>query len=373
MTERKIKAFAPQKLVILLPLVCIALLVGILYGSRGAKSEDNFTSDTRPAPRTDSEQLIINAYKRANKAVVNISTQTTAFDFFGPVYQEGSGSGVIVDAAQGLIVTNSHVIADASRVSVTLADGKSYPVSLVGVDPFNEVALLRLEEHPEGLVAADLGDSSSLEVGQQVLAIGNPFGLSRTLTSGIISNLGRTIRSEKGTLIEDVIQTDAAINPGNSGGPLLDTAGRVVGLNTAILSRVGESAGIGFAIPVNQIKKDIPQLVKYGRVLRPKIGVYFLDTDQGPALLYVQPDSPADKAGLRGARREVQQGVFASVVVDPSHADFILAVNGTKTQTKDEVINAIAKTERGHKITMDVRRGIRKAETREVTITPVWD
>ncbi len=350
-----------------------AFVLGLFFKPPGAHSLNDDGASSTPAPRTENEQLVIDAYRRANKTVVNINTQTTALDFFGPVNQEGSGSGVIIDAERGLIITNSHVVADASQVVVTLADGKSYPVSLVGVDPYNEVALLRLQQVPDGLSAAELGDSSTLEVGQQVLAIGNPFGLNRTLTTGIVSNIGRTIRSEKGTLIEDVIQTDAAINPGNSGGPLLDTAGRVVGLNTAILSPVGQSAGIGFAIPVNQIKKDIPQLMRYGRVLRPKIGVYFIDTEQGPALLYVQPGSPADKAGLRGARREIRQGMFATVVVDLSKADFILAVNGARTSTKDQVANAIAKTEKGDNVTLIVRRGLDRGGSKEVVVNPIWD
>ena len=351
----------------------LALSAGLLYGSSSAQNSTAISSNSHPAPRTEAEQLVINAYRKTNKAVVNISTQTASADFFGPVYQEGSGSGVIIDASEGLIITNAHVIGDASRVSVTLADGKAYSVRLVGVDPFNEVALLRLTNPPADITAAELGDSSQLEVGQQVLAIGNPFGLSRTLTSGIVSNLGRTIRSQQGTLIEDIIQTDAAINPGNSGGPLLDLGGRVVGLNTAILSRVGENSGIGFAIPVNQIQKAIPQLIKYGRVLRAKIGALLVDTDYGLMIQEVIHNTPADKAGLRGVHQEVREGLFPVVVLDVSRADFVVAVNGTAVGNKADFLNLLGKVEKGSQVTITLRRGLHKSEVREVKIAPVWD
>ena len=172
-------------------------------------------------------------------------------------------------------------------------------------------------------------------------------------------------------MIEDIIQTDAAINPGNSGGPLLDTAGRLVGLNTAIISRSGESAGIGFAIPVNQIKKAIPQLIEYGRVLRPKIGVIVIDTDAGPALLYVQPDSPADRAGLVGARQELRRGPLRGYVVDLARADFVLQVDGVATASKADVLDAILKNEGKRDIEIVVSRGLDRKKTRHVKVTPL--
>ncbi len=325
------------------------------------------------APRSDEESQIINTYKSVNRAVVNISTQTAAMDFFGPVYQDGSGSGVVVDEVQGLVVTNFHVITNARRISVTLYNGQSYGVTLVGQDADHELALLKIVDPPENLVAARLGDSSVLEVGQRVLAIGNPFGLNRTLTTGIISSLARTIRSENGRLIEDVIQTDAAINPGNSGGPLIDTAGRVIGLNTAIISRSGESAGIGFAIPVNAIKSALPQLIKFGKVLRPKIGVVVVDTEYGPALLFVQPDGPADKAGLQGARQAVRKGYFSGYVVDLSMADFILALNGQKVRSKAEVLDTLGRVEGNAPIELEIRRGVRTKKSRTVKVKPILD
>lgn len=325
------------------------------------------------APRSVEEQRVISSYKKINKAVVHISTQSTVFDVFGTSHQEGSGSGVIIDAKQGLVITNYHVIGEANRVSVTLASGATYPVLRVGQDPDTEIALLQMVGAPENLVAAPLGDSSVLEVGQRVLAIGNPFGLNRTLTVGSISSLGRTIRSENGRLIEDIIQTDAAINPGNSGGPLLDTAGRVVGLNTAILSRSGESAGIGFAISANQITKTIPQLIRFGKVLRPKIGVVIIDTDNGPALLYVQPGSPAERAGLRGARQVMRRGWYSGYVIDLSQADFILEINGQAIKSKPEAISAISQSSASKEIQLKVRRGVSAESVREILVQPILD
>lgn len=323
------------------------------------------------APRSESEQQTIEIYHRVNEAVVNISTRAEMFDLFGTSHQEGSGSGVIIDGKKGLIITNFHVINDAQEINVTLASGKSFGVKILGQDPDNEIALLKIVDPPSNLVEAELGDSSSLEVGQRVLAIGNPFGLNRTLTAGLVSSLGRTIRSENGRLIEDIIQTDAAINPGNSGGPLIDMAGRVVGLNTAIYSRTGESAGIGFAIPINAVKTVLPQLVEYGRVLRPKIGVIFIDTEAGPALLYVQPGSPAEDAGLAGARRQFQRNGFGGYIVDLSNADFILEVNGRAVQSKADAMNAIARANPKADIELTVRRGLGSGRVRKVTVKPV--
>lgn len=322
-----------------------------------------------PAPRTDNENQTIRVYQLANKAVVNVTTRAEVMDMFGPVAQEGSGSGLIIDAAQALVVTNYHVVAGARQMAVILSTGDALGCELVGQDPDNDLALLRLLDPPAGLVALDLGDSSTLEVGQQVLAIGNPFGLDRTLTVGIVSSLGRTIRAESGRIIEDIIQTDAAINPGNSGGPLLDTAGRVVGLNTAILSHTGENAGIGFAIPVEQIKRAVPQLIKYGRVLRPQVGAVFADTEYGVMVLQIEPDGPADQAGLRGAKQVVRRGSYSGYIIDFAHADFIIAINGKPVHSKNDVLKEIEKNAEKPS-TVTVRRGARR-ETRDVQVTPI--
>ncbi len=326
--------------------------------------------DTRLASRTQSEQQIIDAYKRVSRAVVNINTRSRSLDFFGTTLQEGTGSGVIIDSENGYIITNQHVVGTGDKIVIALGDGETYECKLIGQDPDNDIALVQILNPPKNLIEAKLGDSSILAVGQRVLAIGNPFGLNQTLTTGIISSLGRTIRAASGRLIEDIIQTDAAINPGNSGGPLLDTDGRIIGLNTAIISQTGESAGIGFAVPVNQIAQAIPQLIKYGRVLRPKLGVIIRDTDYGPAILYVHPDSPADQAGLKGARKRVQRGVFAGNVLDLSSADFILGVNGTKVRNKADILDALYEVKEGDKVNLRVRQGLRRRGERSVVVTP---
>lgn len=356
--------------------IASSLIAAALFFA-GAVSAEPWFAETapppRPAPRTDTERLAINAYRAVNKAVVNVSTSAEVADVFGTAHQEGSGSGVIIDAEKGYVITNFHVVEGGQQVTVTIADNQSYAVKIIGKDPDTDIALLQILDPPNDLVAAELGDSATLEVGQKVLAIGNPFGLNRTLTEGIVSSLGRTIRAESGRLIEDIIQTDAPINPGNSGGPLLDMLGRVVGLNTAILSRTGESAGIGFAIPINRIKQVLPQLLKYGRMLRPKIGVILADTEFGPVFLFVQPDSPASKAGLSGAQRKVRQGFMVGYVLDFSEADFLLAVNGDQVHSKAEAMDAIANSNGKKDIMLTVRRGLGKGKVREVAVKPVMD
>lgn len=353
-----------------LPTLTFAILFLFPSQSQAQLPDSISIASSSIAPRSKEEQLIIDVYKQANAAVVNISTQSTTLDFFGPISQQGSGSGVIIDSKLGLIITNSHVTSHADKVAVTLANGQTYAVTMVGEDPDNEIALLRLKEVPDNLSSIPLGDSSLLEVGQRVLAIGNPFGLKRTLTTGVISSLGRTLRSENGRLIEEIIQTDAAINPGNSGGPLLDTSGRIVGLNTAILSHTGESAGIGFAIPVNQIKKALPQLLRYGKVLRPKVsGIITADLDEGLAILYVQPGSEAAQEGLVGARQEIRRGMFVAYVVNLANADFIVGANGKKVNNKNEFEAALEGESAGNKVTLEVRRaGARQTRKVEVTI-----
>jgi S1-C subfamily serine protease len=362
-----------NRVTVLIALITIILAVGFrLTPSESEEIVKVSQAMMSIAPRTSSEQQTIDVYKRANKSVVNVSTRAAVRDVFGPTSQEGSGSGVIIDAANAYVISNFHVIEGAQQLAVTLANGQSYGVKVIGFDPDNDLALLQIQDPPRDLGSIEFGDSQGVEVGQQVLAIGNPFGLNRTLTTGIISSVGRTIRAESGRLIQDVIQTDAAINPGNSGGPLLDSLGRLVGLNTAIVSRTGENSGIGFAIPVNLIKTSLPELVKYGRVRRPKIGVIVEDTEFGaPVIDYVQPDSPAAEAGLNGARRQVQLGVFTGMVRDFAQADFVLAVNGKAINTKAEMFDAIAGTEQKGALELVVKRGLGKDKPRKVTVNPV--
>jgi len=324
-------------------------------------------------PRAEDETQTIDIYEHANKAVVNLNIKTIAQDYFFPVYQEGSGSGVIIDKEKALVATNFHVIKDADQVQATLANGKSYEVELVGEDRDNELAILRIIDPPSDLSQLALGDSSALKVGQNVLAIGNPFGLNRTLTRGIVSSLGRSIRSDRGALIEDVIQTDAAINPGNSGGPLLNMSGEIIGLNTAIISKSGEYAGIGFAIPANYLKKVLPQLLKYGKVLRPKIGAVFANSEFGVLVIAVKPGSPASEAGLEGAQKIVRTGNFIRYFTDITNADFILEINGQEIKNKDDANTAIMKREGNSPIEFKIRKGLGNKKPKIITIKPILD
>src|SRR6185312_11113990 len=228
---------------------------------------------TDPASATD-EQNNIEIYRALSPGVVNVHSTSYARDFFGFVEpQEGSGSGSVIDQA-GNILTNYHVIEGATKLAVSFGGQKNYAAQLVGGDPDTDLAVIRLIEKPrQPLTIIALGDSDKLEVGQKVLAIGNPFGLDRTLTTGVISGLQRPIRARNTRLIEGAIQTDASINPGNSGGPLLDSRGRMIGINSQILSPSGSSAGVGFAVPVNIAKRIVPELVRSGKVRRPKLGI----------------------------------------------------------------------------------------------------
>ena len=207
---------------------------------------------------TEDEKNNISVYEKVADGVVNVTSIAIQMDFFfNALPARGAGSGSFIDS-KGHILTNHHVVANAQKLEVTLADGSKWPAKLIGSDPDNDLAVIKIEAPREKLKVIPMGDSKNLRIGQKVLAIGNPFGFDRTLTTGVISSLGRTIRSEVGTLIEDVIQTDAAINPGNSGGPLLNSDGEIVGINSAIISPSGGNVGIGFAIPVNTAKKVIP-------------------------------------------------------------------------------------------------------------------
>ena len=269
---------------------------------------------------TDDERNNVKIYQKISPSVVNIiSTVLTRDFFFNPVPREGSGSGSIIDT-RGHILTNNHVIRDAQKLEVTLFDGSKWRAKRIGKDPDNDLAIIKIRAPAEKLTPLPMGDSRQLQVGQKVLAIGNPFGLGLTLTTGIISSLGRNIRSEVGTMIEELIQTDASINPGNSGGPLLNSEGNMIGINTAIISPTGASVGIGFAIPVHTAKKIVPQLVTKGYVAYPYLGasvqplfpelakVLGLKVDRGAMIVEVASGGPTDKAGLRGGDRQLQVG-----------------------------------------------------------------
>src|ERR1700752_4213074 len=282
-----------------------------LQPSQASFSETPPAGITDPSTSTD-EQNNIEFYRPRSPGVVFIHSTSYSRDFFGYVeQQEGSGSGSILDQ-EGNILTNYHVIEGAQKLSVSLGGKKDYPAEVVGGDPDTDLAVIRLTEKPAGgLTVIPLGDSEKLVVGQKVLAIGNPFGLDRTLTTGVISGLQRPIRARNNRLIEGAIQTDASINPGNSGGPLLDSRGRMIGINAQIQSSTGTSSGVGFAIPVNIAKRIVPELLRSGSVQRPKLGIIPRDVEtlsnqvqlpvsQGVLIWNVQPGGPAANAGLRG-------------------------------------------------------------------------
>jgi S1-C subfamily serine protease len=293
--------------------------------------------------------------------VVYIQSTTTVRDFFGMFQRpaEGAGSGSIIDE-QGDILTNYHVIANAEKLSVSFGTGRNYPAKVVGRDPDTDLAVIRLLETPkDALTIVPMGDSDKLIVGQKVLAIGNPFGLDRTLTTGVISGLQRPIRAQNGRQIEGAIQTDASINPGNSGGPLLDSHGRMIGINSQIESPSGASAGVGFAIPINIAKRVVPELVKNGEVRRPKLGIVPRDVESlsnqvrlpvttGVLIWNVQPGGPAANAGLRGMV-QTEDG-------DIELGDIIVGVDGEKINNNDELYRALNKHQLGDTVSVDVFR-----------------
>jgi putative serine protease PepD len=316
---------------------------------------------------TDEETNNIEIYESSAPGVVNITSIVLERDFFlGLVPREGAGSGAVIDK-RGHILTNNHVIKDARRIEVTLSDGSKWPGKLVGTDPDNDLAIIRIDTPKNKLHVLPLGRSSNLQVGQKVMAIGNPFGLQQTLTTGIISSLGRSIRSENGTTIEDLIQTDASINPGNSGGPLLDTDGKIIGINTAIFSPSGGSVGIGFAVPVDTAKRIIPELIDKGYVAHPWLGLSLfplvpglaealgLRVKEGVLIAEVIPGGPADRAGLRGGNKVVQVGN----AVLPIGGDVIVGLDGEEIRSLDYLLRAIRKQQVGDRVMLRILRSDR--------------
>ncbi|MDO4586948.1 MAG: trypsin-like peptidase domain-containing protein [Planctomycetia bacterium] len=320
------------------------------------------------------EKNTILIYEKRNKSVVNIDTvQTRLRNFFFEEEAEGRGSGIVLNN-QGIILTNFHVVDGADVVSVTLFNGETYQAQKVGVDPNTDIAILKIEAPAESLVPIDFGDSSKLLVGQKVYAIGNPFGHDRTLTQGIISNLNRTIASpQQFRQIKGVIQIDAAINPGNSGGPLLDSQGRMIGMNTAIASRIGENSGVGFAIPVNTIQRIASILLQEGKVVRGDIGVVQVtETDEGLLPVLINGGGAADRAGLRGRKMVIlvsrQGGIQmqqTKIVPPDGGMDIIVGVNGQQIRTGEEFITLVEDHRSGETIKLNI---IRQGEPMELPI-----
>jgi S1-C subfamily serine protease len=311
------------------------------------------------------EQLVIRLYERVSPAVVNITTRTLQYSFFGVVPEEGAGSGFVWDM-DGHIVTNYHVVADAQDIEVGFGQDVTLPAQVVGVDPLNDLAVIKVERLPAGVSPITAGDSATLKVGQWAIAIGNPFGqFQRTLTVGVVSALDRTLSSEDGTVLRHLIQTDAAINRGNSGGPLLNSQGDLIGVNTAIFSPSGTSAGVGFAIPVDTVKKVVPVLIQEGRFPHPWLGAVGysitpalaqrlgLPVSEGLLVAQLYRDSPAVAAGLRGAQRRVVIGNRLVLV----GGDIILAIDGHPLKTWDELDAYLEEqTKIGQKVVLKILR-----------------
>jgi S1-C subfamily serine protease len=337
----------------------------------GRSSKVEITEAAGGGSLDSEEQNNISVYHKNIGAIVNITSRAVAFDFFyGLVPQEGQGSGFIIDK-EGHILTNYHVIADARQVEVTLNNRKTYRATVVGTDRSHDLAVIQIKA-PD-LPSMVLGDSRNLQVGQKVYAIGNPFGLSGTMTRGIVSSI-RSVKEPDGMSIDEAIQTDAAINPGNSGGPLLNWHGEVIGINTMIASNSGQSAGIGFAIPINTAKAVLNDLVTLGRVRRPALGVRTipitpelaeqmgLPSDFGLLVIQVLPGGAADRAGLRGGTERAYLGNSPIML----GGDLIVAVDGDKVEDQQDLAQIMNNHRAGDTVRMTIYRGKKKMD---ITVT----
>jgi S1-C subfamily serine protease len=353
--------YRPQKRGPFLPfLIILFVLAAVMWYFSKPKSP--YDPDARPKAVTargdlaDDEKNTIDLFEATSSSVVyitNIELRRSLFSLNIYEIPQGTGSGFIWDG-DGRIVTNYHVIEGASRVEVTLADHSTWKGMVIGAAPDKDLAVLQISAPSDKLKPIIIGKSENLRVGQKVFAIGNPFGLDQTMTTGIVSALGREIKSVTGRTIQGVIQTDAAINPGNSGGPLLDSAGRLIGVNTAIFSPTGASAGIGFAVPVDIVNRVIPEIIRYGKVIRPGLGVTIANDRiaerldiEGVLLINIQPGSAAEKAGLRGTHR-----IRDDIVL----GDIIVAINGEPVSSYDDLRNEFDKCRVGDEVTLGIIR-----------------
>ncbi len=325
---------------------------------------------------TPEELTNIRVYEAANRGVVNINTKFESYErFFAmmiPTPGQGSGSGAVIDR-QGHILTNFHVVENAEEIEVTLGGGKQRPAKLIGHDAEHDIAILKVDASPDELYPIAFGTSDNLRVGQRVYALGNPFGLEGSITTGIISALNRTLPSRvPNRELQSIIQTDAALNPGNSGGPLLDTSGRIIGMNVAIATKSGQNAGLGFAIPINRIARFIPELIATGKITRPDIGIIaVMETDKGLQIVGTNQDGPAAKSGLRGWRivkQQVRRGPFVQTQQkqDREYADRIIAVDGLPVETGNSLIEAIEGHKPGDRIVLTI---LREGKRQLVTVT----
>lgn len=347
-------------------LVGSLLAASLIVGWCGVTLSDKEGGRPRPVdargPLLEAEQVLVKRFREAQPSVAYITTKEVRQDFWSFRTMEvtaGAGSGFVWDA-RGHVVTNFHVIQGASRALVTLSDGSVHEAEFVGAAPDKDLAVLRITEPPAKLRPIPVGTSADLQVGQMVIAIGNPFGLDQTMTTGIVSALGRSMESPSGRTIRDVIQTDAAINPGNSGGPLLDSAGRLVGVNTAIQSPSGASAGIGFAVPVDTVNRVVPQLIAKGKLERPDLGfdpvaprwLERFGVKEGVMVAEVRRGGPAERAGLQGVQVD-RRGRFLA-------GDVIVAANGKAVKGWDDLLDLAEALAPGAALSLDVRRDDRR-------------
>jgi S1-C subfamily serine protease len=334
-------------------------------GAGAPPAPDDVLKDLDPDERNN-----VRIYNATNKGVVNITTETAALGFFGDETSTGTASGFVIDR-EGHILTNFHVLQaeEASRVAVraTLFDGSSHEARIIGADATNDVAVLSIRVPPQKLFPLKFGDSSTVMVGQKILALGNPFGLERTLTTGIVSSLDRSIKARNGRTIKGIIQTDAAINPGNSGGPLLNSRGLVIGMNTAIVSNVGQSAGISFAVPINAVARILRQLIENGRVIRADLGVTKVyPTREGLLVMALVDGGPAERAGIQPVRVKIERGPgFIRRSVDPESADLIVAVEHKRVRTVEELLTEVEKHRPGDSVRVTV---IRDGQPRDIVV-----
>jgi S1-C subfamily serine protease len=372
----KLKMHAkPLSLVLTFALAAATVSSPALAQPRGLDARPAATpaerSVTERGPLSADEITTIDIFERASPSVVFITTVQHVRNYWTrnvTRVPQGTGSGFIWDE-DGHVVTNYHVIRAAQGALVKLADQRTYPATLVGVSPAHDLAVLRIEVPIDGPPPVPIGSSADLRVGQNVFAIGNPFGLDHTLTTGVISALNRTIDNDAGGVIDNLIQTDAAINPGNSGGPLIDSAGRLIGINTMIYSPSGAYAGIGFAVPVDTVNRVVPRLIAFGRYLRPTLGITGNDdlsrrllpaNVPGVLVLEVAPDSPADKAGLRPTRLQRNGSIILG--------DVIQAIDGKPVESFDDLAELLDRYTFGAQVTVTLRRDERSIET-DVTLS----
>jgi len=324
----------------------------------------------RDAALTEDESINVKIYRQVSPAVANILTKATEYDFFmEPVPVQGAGSGFVIDP-RGYILTNYHVVEGAQSIEVVLGDRSRYPAKFIGADQRNDVALVKIEPKGKQVVSLSLGDSAALQVGQKVLAIGNPFGFQSTLTTGVVSALGRTVQTSQSTFIEEAIQTDAAINQGNSGGPLINSHGEVIGINSAIYTPSGTTAGIGFAIPINTAKTIANDLISSGRVHRAFLGVQTmalvgglaealdLPVQEGLLVEVVTKGGPAAAAGIHGGDRVVQAGMRRLRI----GGDVIVAIDGQKVADQFDVNLVLNHHRPGDTVNLTLYRGGKKMD-----------